>query len=165
MQDVILIPKDRIAVLIGKSGSSRKKIEKLGKIKLWIDSNSNEITINSRDADKIYFARKVVELIGRGFSPDSACRLFDDKYCAEIVDIRDFGGKERKDRKRILGRIIGSEGRTKHIIERETGTEIVVYGKTVSIIGEPEDAERARQAVETILSGSRQATAYRHLKE
>lgn len=164
MQEVVLIPAERIAVLIGKSGVSRKRIEQKGKVRLWINSSSNEVTINGAAAGDIYFTKQVVELIGRGFSPESACKLFDDRFCAEVVDIRDFGAKERKDRKRILGRIIGTKGKAKNIVEKETNTEIVIYGKTVGILGKPEDVERARHAIECLLSGSRHGTAYKHLK-
>ena len=124
MQETILIPMERIAVLIGKKGNDRRALEKLGKVKFWIDSNSNEVTINSNDVDKIYFAKRVVELVGRGFSPKSAIKLFDDKYSSDIINITDFGGKERKHRERIIGRLIGSKGKTKAIIEKETNTSI-----------------------------------------
>ena len=163
-KEIILIPKDRIAVLIGKKGEARQSIEKLGKVKLWIDSNSNEVTING-SVDGIYFARKVIELIGRGFSPESASKLFSEKFCAEVLDVSDFGAKNSKDRKRILARVIGTQGKSKHIIERNTGTEIVVYGKTVGILGKPDQVEHARRAVEALLSGSKHGSAYRLLKE
>jgi ribosomal RNA assembly protein len=165
MREAILIPKERIAVLIGKGGSSRRKIEKLTKVKLWIDTDTNEVTVNASDSEAIFLAKQVVSLVGRGFSPDSACKVLDDRYIADIVDVRDFGAAQRKDRTRLLGRIIGSEGKTKRKIEIETNTEIVIYGKTVGIIGKPEDVMKAKQAVEAVLSGSEQATAYRLLRD
>ncbi|MBT3582515.1 RNA-processing protein [Candidatus Woesearchaeota archaeon] len=165
MQETILIPMERIAVLIGKKGNDRRALEKLGKVKFWIDSNSNEVTINSNDVDKIYFAKRVVELVGRGFSPKSAAKIFDDKYSAELIDLSDFGAKERKQRERMVGRLIGTKGRTKLIMEKETNTEIVIYGKTIGILGKSDDVENARQAIEAILTGSKQGTAYKILKQ
>jgi ribosomal RNA assembly protein len=165
MREAILIPKERIAVLIGKKGASRKKIEKLTKVKLWIDTTTNEVSFNASDAEAIFLGKQVVSLVGRGFSPESACKVLDDKYIADIVDVRDFGAAQRQDRKRLLGRIIGTDGKTKHKIETETNTEIVIYGKTVGILGKPEDVMKAKQAVEAVLSGSEQATAYRLLKD
>jgi ribosomal RNA assembly protein len=161
----MLIPKERVAVLIGKKGSDRRELEKLGGVKLWIDTNTNEVTVNGSSADKIYFAKRVVELVGRGFSPKSAIKLFDDKYSSDIINITDFGGKERKHRERIIGRLIGSKGKTKAIIEKETNTEIVVYGKTVSVLGRLEDIENARLAIESILRGSKEGTAFKFLKQ
>ena len=164
MQETVLIPKDRIAVLIGKKGEDRRAIEKLGKVKLWIDSNTNEVTINSSKVDNIFFAKKVVMLVGRGFSPSSAAKVFNDKYCAELIDMRDYGAKERKQRERMVGRVIGTKGKTKAIIEKESNTEVIVYGKTVGILGQPEDVDRARRALESILEGSKSVTAFRILK-
>jgi len=164
MKEIVLIPQERVAVLIGKKGADRRNLEQKGDVKLWIDSKTHEITINGAE-DKIYFAARVVELVGRGFSPDTACKVFDDRYCAEIINLRDFGAKERKTRKSMLARLIGTEGKTKHIIEKDTNTAIVIYGKTVGIIGKPEDVEHARLAVEAILTGSKQGTAYKFLRE
>ena len=129
MRETILIPKERIAVLIGKKGEDRRTLEKIGGVKFWIDSNTNEVTINGSDAEKIFVAKRVVELVGRGFSPTSAGKVFDDNYCAELVDMRDFGAKERKQRERMVGRLIGTRGKTKAVMEKETGTEIIVYGR------------------------------------
>jgi ribosomal RNA assembly protein len=163
MKETILIPKERIAVLIGKSGTSRRSIEQKGKVKLWVDSNTNEVSI-SGTVNNIYFAKKVVELVGRGFSPKSALKLYDEKFSAELCDVTDFGVKERKDRKRMLARIIGTKGKSKNIIEKETNTEIVIYGKTIGILGKPEDVEQARRAIEALLQGSEYGSAFRLLK-
>ena len=50
-----------------------------------------------------------------------------------------------------------------HIIEDATNTQICVYGKTVSIVGPWEGAEKARQAVEDLLEGRSHGYVYRKL--
>ena len=65
----------------------------------------------------------------------------------------------------MVGRLIGTKGRTKLIMEKETNTEIVIYGKTIGILGKSDDVENARQAIEAILTGSKQGTAYKILKQ
>jgi len=45
-----------------------------------------------------------------------------------------------------------------------TGTYVSVYGKTVSIIGEIEHLQIAKEAVEMILKGSRHKTVYSFLE-
>jgi len=164
LKEQVLIPKERVAVLIGKKGEARKRIEKEGKVKIWINSDSNEITIHGKDAEDVFFTKNVVELIGRGFSPDSACKILTGEYCADVFSIRDFGAKERKDRQRLLGRLIGTQGKAKRTIEKETTTEIVIYGKTIGILGKPENVDHARRAVEALLIGSTHGTAYKFLK-
>jgi len=44
-----------------------------------------------------------------------------------------------------------------------TGTEISVYGKTVAIIGLPEQVEIARKAVEMLIQGVPHETVYAFL--
>jgi ribosomal RNA assembly protein len=46
-----------------------------------------------------------------------------------------------------------------------TGVKIVVYGKTVSLIGELEKVNLVKRAVEMLLSGSLHSTVYRLLEK
>ena len=45
-EKLIRIPQDRIGVLIGKSGKTKREIEKRCSVSLQIDSDSGEIFIN-----------------------------------------------------------------------------------------------------------------------
>ena len=42
--------------------------------------------------------------------------------------------------------------------------KIVVYGKTIGLLGRPEAVVHARHAVEALLTGSTHGTAYKFLK-
>jgi ribosomal RNA assembly protein len=70
MEHLARIPKDRIAVLIGKRGVTRKMIENACDGKLNIDSVSGEVNIiwNSEDVDPIVRMKMpdVIMSIGRG---------------------------------------------------------------------------------------------------
>ncbi len=77
--------------------------------------------------------------------------------------MRDFVGKSESDIKRLSGRIIGREGKTRRLIEELTDTYVSVYGHTVSIIGTIEEAEIARQAVEMFIRGRLHSSVYRFL--
>jgi len=48
-EKTILIPLDRIGVLIGKSGSIKAKIENICSVSLLIDGQTGEITIRGND--------------------------------------------------------------------------------------------------------------------
>jgi rRNA processing protein Krr1/Pno1 len=52
-----------------------------------------------------------------------------------IIDLRLIFGRSESDIKRIKGRIIGTEGKTRKLIEELTEADVVVYGHTVGIIG------------------------------
>jgi ribosomal RNA assembly protein len=159
------IPKDRVGVLIGPAGSMKDDIEKATKTKLNVDSKEGEVIITSTDGLKLYEAREVVHAIARGFNPKIAMRLLKADNVLEIIDITDYTGKSKNTQLRLKGRVIGSEGKSKREIERLTGAEMQVYGKTVAIIGEVDAATDARRAIEQLLAGAPHAGVYRFLEK
>ncbi|UCE96416.1 MAG: RNA-processing protein [Candidatus Bathyarchaeota archaeon] len=164
----VKIPKRRIGTLIGPNATTKELIEsKLG-IQLDIDSESGDVTIKlspeETDPSRLFRAKETVLAIGRGFSPEKARKLLDDEEAMLIiVDLRNFVGKSESDIKRVCGRIIGREGKTRRLIEELTDTYVSVYGHTVSIIGPIEETEIARQAVEMLIRGRLHTSVYRFL--
>lgn len=166
METSILIPKDRIAVVIGAAGKTKKDLERKGGVKLIVDSENNEVAIEStKDTKPLDFlsTSNVIKAIGRGFSPENASLLFDDEYYFDQIDITDYVGKSDKALLNKKGRIIGKRGKSREEIERQTKTLISVYGKTVSMIGKAEDIRTARKCIEMLLEGARHATVYKFL--
>ena len=164
----VKIPKERVGVLIGPEGTTKKNIEdKLG-VELQIDSEAGDVTITmtekAEDPSMLFRARDVITAIGRGFSPDHAFRLIrDEEAMLDIIDLRTVFGKSESDLKRVKGRIIGMNGKTRRIIEELTGSSVAVYGHTVGIIGNMDQAEVAREAIQMIVKGSLHSTVYRFL--
>ena len=161
-QDV-KIPKARIAVLIGEKGSVKRRIEKKANVKLEIDSEEGDVIIEG-DSLGVYETMNVVRAIGRGFNPTVAELLFNEKYAFELIDIVEFTGKSEKKRTRMKGRLIGEDGKSRKYIEKITETHIVVYGKTVALIGELESVALAKQALEMLLEGSPHSNVFRWLE-
>ncbi len=160
----VKIPMERIAVLIGKNGEVKEEIEKHG-VQLEIDSATGDVKIVAEDSLKEMEAENVVRAIGRGFSPEKAILLFNEDYYFELLDMRDWVGKKKEHVKRIAGRIIGKEGKTRRIIEETTGAYISVYGHTVGIIGRIDELQMAKQAIEMLLEGANHHTVYRFLEK
>ncbi len=164
----VRIPKDRLGVIIGPKGETRKVLESRSGFKLEVDSDQNEVIIHDEqegtDPLMALKMRDIVKAIGRGFSPAHAMRLFGDDAYFELLDIHDYVGKHKQHVRRIASRIIGSEGKTRRIIEEQTGCWISVYGHTVGIIGDLEELAVAKQAVDMILRGSEHASVYRFLE-
>jgi len=157
--DYINIPEDRVSVLIGPKGTTKRRIEKLGESKLKISNNGN-ITIEGENL----IVKSVVEAIGRGFNPRTAMKLFDEDYSFEIVELTEYS--DSKSRLEVLrARVIGRNGSVRKSIEVQTGTILAIKGKTVSIIGKPEAVYLARRALELILSGSQHGSSFRWLKD
>ncbi len=162
------IPKDRIGTLIGPEGHVKENIENKLSVELTIDSETGDVTITlakeDQDPSLLFRAKEVVTAIGRGFSPDRAFRLIRDEDAAlEIIDLREIFGRSPSDLRRIKGRIIGQEGKTRRIIEELTEADVSVHGHTVSIIADMDQMEVAREAVQMLLQGSQHSTVYRFL--
>lgn len=164
----IKIPQQRVAVVIGPKGKTRKQIERRGGIKLDVDTENNEVTIHDEigtvDPLNLLKLQDIVRAIGRGFSPEHAQRLWSDDAYFELLDIHDFVGKHKNHVRRVVSRIVGAEGKTRRIIEDQTGCDLAIYGHTVGIIGDLEELQVAKQAVEMILRGAEHASAYRFLE-
>ncbi|MBN2423218.1 RNA-processing protein [Candidatus Woesearchaeota archaeon] len=159
----IKIPKDRIAVLIGKKGEIKRSIEEQTNTKIKIDSKEGDVMVKGEDALSLYSTRDIIMAIGRGFNPDIAQLLFKQDYCFEMITIQDFVKENHV--QRIKGRIIGTHGKTRELIEQLTDTFISVYGKTVCILGRVEDVSIAKRAVESLIQGSPHSNVYNWLEK
>jgi len=162
------IPRERIGVLIGPEGKTKKTIEKMLSVELQIDSETGGVTImlaeNAEDPSLLFKAKDAVTAIGRGFSPEHAFRLIrDDEAVLDIIDLRVIFGRSESDIRRVKGRIIGMNGKTRRIIEELTETNMVVYGHTVALIGNMEQVQAAREAIQMLIKGSLHSTVYRFL--
>jgi len=165
-EEFLKIPKERVAVLIGAEGSTKRKVEKLAAIRLKVDSGNGEVEISSAKADGFAFMKavSVVKAIARGFNPEKALMLLDENHSLEIIELEELLGKSDKTINAKKGRVIGEQGRAREKIERETGTYLSVYGRTISIIGRLDDIPKAKKAIEMLIEGAMHRTAYKYLE-
>ncbi|MEM2987874.1 MAG: KH domain-containing protein [Candidatus Bathyarchaeia archaeon] len=164
----VRIPKERIGVLIGPKEETKKAIEKMLSVDLQIESDTGGVTItlaeNAEDPSALLRAKDVVTAIGRGFSPEHAFKLIrDEETVLDVIDLRIIFGRSDSDIRRVKGRIIGMNGKTRRIIEELTDTNIAIYGHTVGIIGKVEHAQVAREAIQMLIEGRQHATVYKFL--
>jgi ribosomal RNA assembly protein len=164
----VRIPKDRIGTLIGPEGKVKQHIEEYLQVKLEVD-NEGSVTValseKAPDPSLLLKAKDVVTAIGRGFSPEVAFRLIrneDDIF--DVIDLRQIFGRSESDIKRIKGRIIGADGKTRRLIEELTEANMVIYGHTVGFIGGFEQVDAARNAVQMIIEGCQHHTVYKYLQ-
>ena len=158
------IPKERIAVLIGKEGETKKKLESDLGVKMLVDSKEGDVILTGEDAVGLYTGKEIVRAIARGFNPDLALLLLKQDYAFELIDLTDYS-KHANHMQRLKGRVIGAEGKSRRLIEEYTESNISVYGKTIAIIAPIETITVAKQAIESLLSGSPHSAVYRWLEK
>jgi len=163
-----MIPRERIGVVLGREGATKIQIEKGFKVKLSVDSESGTIEVfpsdDNDDPSTILRAKDVVTAVGRGFSPDRAMLLTDDNMVLDIIDLREVFGKNESDINRIKGRVIGSEGKMRRLIEEMTEARVSVYGSTISMIGDFEAVSASRQAIDMLIKGKQHSSVYKFLR-
>jgi ribosomal RNA assembly protein len=165
-EQVVKVPLDRVAAVIGKKGESKRHLEEACHVLLQVDGKTGEVMVTSTSAEEgdPFKAMSVIEAVGRGFSPQRALRLLEDETALEILDLRDFAGKSDNSLERIRGRIIGLNGKSRRVIEELTKCYVSVYGRTVAIIGEITEVKLAKDAITLLASGSRHRSVYNMLQ-
>lgn len=153
----VSMPDERKPILIGKDGKTKEDIES----KTGATIAVSDFVKISGPIEGLLKAKNIVHAIARGFSPENALVLLDEQYMLEVISLNN---EKENTRKRLFARIIGRKGQSKKIIEKETNTMISVYGKTVAIIGLPEDIDAARKAIDALLAGKTHAYAYSLMK-
>lgn len=165
--NLIRVPLSRIGAVIGPKGKTKRKLEELSGCVLNIDSGEGVVEIsspNENDALKGLQVINAARAIGRGFNPEKAYQLLEMDYYLEVVDIRNYVGRSKKRLGTVRGRLIGKEGKTRHIIEDMTGCNLAIQGHTVSIISDLNGLESAKIAVSMVLGGSEHGSVYKYLE-
>ncbi len=163
----VKVPKERIGVLIGKEGEVKAKVEKQTGVRILVDSQEGDVTVDyskAKDPSAVLSVTDFVVAVGRGFSPEKAMMVLDDDWYLEVIDIREYVGKKPAHIARMRARVIGTNGKTRRLFEELTGAYMSVYGNTVALIGDTFQLDVARKALDMLLSGSEHSAVYRFLE-
>ncbi|VVC02968.1 Uncharacterised protein [Candidatus Burarchaeum australiense] len=159
---LVNIPLERVAVLVGEKGRDKRRLERLCQAKFKVGEEGT-VEIKAKDPLCEWRARDVVVAIGRGFSPSRALSLIDEDFYLKVIDLRNLFDSNN-DMMRVKGRIIGEKGRTRAIIEQCSDAYVSVYGHTIAIIGRVDELALAEKAIEMLLDGSMHTTVYKFLE-
>jgi len=157
----VRVPEERVGVLIGEGGETKKDIQDLTDVELEIKDNL--AVIDGEPLDEMD-ALNVVKAIGRGFNPDKAVRLVEKDVVLHLMDIKNFADTPNS-QERLKGRVIGRDGETRTHLEKQGNVEISVYGKTIGIIGYAENIQILAESIKMLLQGSTHSTAYQYLEK
>ena len=148
---LVRIPEERASVILKNGKKDLRKIEDLLHAQIKA-SKAGEIEVSCADPLEELKTYEIIKAIGRGFCLQEALRLLEDNSGLQIISIKDYTNTQDSII-RLKGRIIGKNGKIKQFLERELDINICVYGKTVSLIGNYNNIEIARQIVELLLKG------------
>lgn len=162
-EEELKIPKERVAVLIGKQGETKRSIERRTKTRIQV-SREGDVKIIAEESVNIFIAIPIVKAIARGFNPEIAVMLARDNFHLEIIDMRAFAKDSKAKMQRIRARLIGTQGKAWKMIEQLTNCYLAVHGRTVAAIGGVEEVQIARQAIEKLLGGSPHSNVYRFIE-
>ncbi len=169
MEHLARIPQDRIAVLIGKGGETRRMLEEACGATLEIDSKNGEVMADWGEGSVDPIVRMkvpdVIVAIGRGLAPKRAIQLIQDEVSLKMYDIREWVGKQPNQTRRMRSRLIGRNGRIRSLIEEISRCELAIYGSTVLVIGDEDGIALAAPAIEGILRGSEHSTILHGLEQ
>lgn len=169
MEHLARIPQDRIAVLIGKGGETRRMLEEACGATLEIDSKNGEVMADWGEGSVDPIVRMkmpdVIVAIGRGLAPKRAVQLIQDEIFLKMYDIREWVGKQPNQTRRMRSRLIGRNGRIRSLIEEISRCELAIYGSTVLVIGDEDGIALAAPAIEGILRGSEHSTILHGLEQ
>ena len=157
---------DRVGVLIGEGGRVRKRIEESTKTRIRIDTRALEAVIQPTEESSlsdVYKAKRIVEAINYGFSPERALRLLEDDQFLEVIDLKEYA-KRRENLVRIKGRIIGERGKFWKTLEEMSGAYVSVYDRFVAIIGDFNQLRIVKTAIQMIIDGRQHRTVINYLK-
>jgi len=162
-ENQITLPKERIAVLIGKSGETKKQIENETGTNLTIDSKTGTVTITrTEETDSLLGikALDIVKAVACGFAPEKAFKLLGHNTYIDFVDLEDT-----KDLHRVKSRVIGTDGKARKYIEQTTKTKVSIGEKTIGILGDPEGIAIAKEAILKLVEGSPHSNVFRYLEK
>ncbi len=159
------VPKDRIGVIIGKNGTTKKIIEKKTHTRIIVDSENNLVRILSKETGErildAYKAQAAITAIARGFSEKKALKLLEPDYQLEIIEIP--GSPKRTEI--IRGRLIGKKGKFRQYLEEKLNCYISIRGNTVAVIASSENLPLVINAINMIIEGRKHATVVNYLEQ
>jgi ribosomal RNA assembly protein len=138
---------------------NKKELEE--KLNVKIDVKGREVLI-SGDKVKEYFAERVLESLDFPFDIEESLLLNNEDFMFEVFSIKEF--TNRKDLDTIKGRIIGTKGKTLNVLKNLTGCFIALRDNNIAIIGSAEKFESAKQAIISLIQGSKQGNVYSYLE-
>ncbi len=147
----------------------KKDIQKIKKRKNFLEKNlhlkidivGENVELKGKEID-IYIGEKVLEAIDAGFAINRALLLLNEDYSFEKIPLKSV--TRRKNLEPVIGRIIGTKGKTLRTLSELSGCFISLKDNVVSIIGPSEKLKEIVTAIKNLIRGSKQSNVYYFLE-
>ena len=140
---------------------NKKRLEDSLDIK--ITNRGKEVTIDG-SAENEYIASQVLDALNFGFPYAEAMLIAEEENTLfEVVNIKEH--TNRADLERVRGRVIGKGGKALKVLSDLTGCALELKENKVGVIGEPENIERATEAIIAIVKGAKHGAVYKELEQ
>jgi ribosomal RNA assembly protein len=153
---MIKIISEKIARII----KAKKQLEKVLNIK--IENRGKEVSLKGLPEDE-YISEKVIDAINLGFPIQHAILIKTEDLLYEKLNIKEH--TKRKDFKVVRSRIIGTNGKTLRTVCQLTDCYLEIKDNTLGIIGAPECIRTTRDAIISLIRGTKQANIYGFLEK
>ncbi len=96
------IGQNRIAVIIGKNGETKRDLEDALGVQINLDSKTGDCEVRpliehpKYSPLNIFIAEKILNAINRGFNPTKAMKLLDETFDIEVFNLYNLLGKSEK---------------------------------------------------------------------
>jgi ribosomal RNA assembly protein len=147
------------------SKENLKELEKEVPVKIEMKKGANEATflIKGKNAVHEYIAGRILEAISAGFDFDTAVLLKEEDVVFKEVKLKNYAHGSRLSV--VKGRIVGSQGKSKRVIQQLSECYICLCDNKVGIIGRADNVEIASKAIESLIRGSKHANVFKSLEE
>lgn len=140
------------------TGKIKKSIEKLAKaLNVSLKLENNVVLIDGSAIDE-YAAVNVIKAISNGFDLKTAMLLRDEEFMIDEIRIKNYTKPSRL--KQVKARVIGTEGRALKTISLLSDCFIKLSDNSVFIIGHVNDVKIARNAMLSLIKGSKHSNVY-----
>ena len=150
--------------VLGKDNKNLRKLERELGLRIEV-SGSGDLTVKSLENDPIaeYNALRILDALALGFGTEIALQLEHEDYDLLKINVHNYAKGARVEA--VKGIVIGTQGKTKKVIEELSECDIMISDHTIAVIGKNENAELASEAIKMLLNGAKQANVYTYLEK
>jgi len=138
---------------------NRKRLEQELNVKI---NNAGKLVTIDGDAQDEYIATQVIDALNFGFPYIEAISMKKEGKLLDTINIKEYTSKNNLES--VRGRIIGKAGKAIQTIATLSDCVIEMKNNTVAILGEPENIERASEAIVAIIKGAKHSGVYHTLE-